>query len=200
MAASEDIADVKKKYNKNVFDGKREEVVIDRALTLLKNKDLSNEIRSFLRAMMDISKKRQHKEIPTPPAKPLSPDASVGYLGLRGSFSHIAASQVFGDSDALHNYPTFEAIFEGIKKDEISYAILPAENTETGSVTAVVDLLARYGYYIVAEKLLPVRNSLLGTPRRINRRYQKSVFPSAAAGTVPHVFDAAPRHAVIPQP
>ena len=51
-----------------------------------------------------------------------------------------------------------------MKVGDISYAIVPSENTETGSVTAVVDLLAKYGYYIVAEKLLGVRNSLLGIP------------------------------------
>ena len=166
MATAEGIADVKKKYGKDVFDAKRENIVIERALSLLENKGLSDETRSFLRAMMDISKKHQHKAMPVPPAKPFTnnADTAVGYLGLPGSFSHIAASQAFGDSAALRNLPTFEAIFEAMKSGEISYAILPSENTETGSVTAVVDLLAKYGYFIVAETLLPVSHSLLGMP------------------------------------
>ena len=164
MNTAKAIADVKKTFGKAIFDSQREETVIDRALSLLKDKSLSDETRSFIRAMMDISKERQHKSMPAPPPMPFSLDTgdAVGYLGLPGSFSHIAASQAFGDTNALRNYPTFEAIFEAMKAGDITYAILPAENTETGSVTAAIDLLAKYGNYIVAEKLLAVRHSLLG--------------------------------------
>lgn len=166
MATAEGVAAVKTKHGVAVFDAKREDIVIDRALSLLKNKELADETRGFMRALMDLSKKSQHRKMPTPPQQPFDFESGtpVGYLGLPGSFSHIAATQAFGTTGALHHYDTFEAIFEAMHAGKIDYAIVPAENTETGSITAVVDLLAKYGDFIVAEKLLRVSHSLIGVP------------------------------------
>lgn len=166
MQTTGKVANTKMKYGKNVFDAKREDAVITRAISHLSDQTLNKEITSFFHALMDISKKSQQKAM-----RVLSPQTSiftpipqpkVGYLGIKGSYSHIAATQVFDCSSALKNYSTFEGIFEGMKEEVIDYAMLPAENTETGSITAVVDLLAKYGYYIVGEKILPVSHSLLG--------------------------------------
>lgn len=166
MKTTNDVALLKRKHNIDVFDSNREATVIERTQSLLKNKDMRDEIKNFFQALMDISKKSQRKIIKPPKADCAQfsdkTDLNIGYLGIKGSFSHIAAEEVFKTQTNLKNYDTFEAIFEGMKKSEISYAILPAENTETGSITSVVDLLAKYGYFIVAEKLLPVSHSLLG--------------------------------------
>jgi chorismate mutase/prephenate dehydratase len=91
-------------------------------------------------------------------------NARVGYLGILGSYSHIAASESFEQGAALVNYQSFDAILEGLKNDEVDYAMLPAENTQTGSVALAIDALARYGYYIVGELLLPVAHCLLALP------------------------------------
>ncbi|MDD5018496.1 MAG: prephenate dehydratase [Eubacteriales bacterium] len=165
MEAAERIADLKKQYGKDVFDRQREDIVMAHALESLKNQNYRSETMGFFRALMDLSKKYQQKAIQPKEAETLSfaqkPGISVGYLGIPGSFSHTAATETFGNKK-LKSYDTFENIFDGMKNGEIDYAILPAENTETGSITSVVDLLAKYGYYIVAEKLLKVSQSLLG--------------------------------------
>jgi chorismate mutase/prephenate dehydratase len=153
-----EVAKVKSTYGKEILDGAREQSVLERAVSRLSNKSYSEQTKAFFRSIMDISKQAE--------AKHMAPDASpeagrVGYLGIPGSFSHTAAEEAYGEHE-LVSYDTFGAIFEGLKNDEISLAMLPAENTETGSITAVVDLLAKYGYYIVAEKLLKVQQSLLG--------------------------------------
>lgn len=165
MQTTTNVANTKKKYDKAVFDSKREDAVIDRTLSLLENQDLREETKGFFHALMDISKKSQQKTMTTSKVASLGfaekADAHVGYLGIKGSYSHIATTQVFNNQSTLKNYQTFEGIFEGMKNEEIDYAMLPAENTETGSITAVIDLLAKYGYYIVGEKLLEVSHSLL---------------------------------------
>lgn len=163
MRASDGIAAVKQRYGMPVFDAGRENAVIDRALSRLADAGNGEALRRFFRALMDLSKQRQHAHIT--PADPPAGDASAtGFLGLRGSFSHIAAREAFGGGAPLKSYDTFEDMFEALRRGEIGRAILPAENTETGSITAVVDLLARYGYFIVAERLLKVAHSLLGLP------------------------------------
>lgn len=162
MQASGEIAKVKARYGKPVFDASREDAVIARAISRITDAGNAEAVRRFYRALMDISKQRQHERI-APSSLPDTGDEAVGYLGLPGSFSHIAALGAFG-AERLHGYDTFESMFVAMQSGEIGRAILPAENTDTGSISAVADLLARYGFYIVAERLLPVTQSLLGIP------------------------------------
>jgi chorismate mutase/prephenate dehydratase len=159
MDAVAEVARVKSAYGKEVLDSAREREVLERAVSRLDNKGYSEQIKAFFRSIMDISKMSEARLMAPPPSS--APAKRVGYLGIPGSFSHTAAEEMYGHCELI-SYDTFGAIFEGLKKDEISIAMLPAENTETGSITAVVDLLAKYGFYIVAEKLLKVRQSLLG--------------------------------------
>lgn len=160
MDAVKEVAVLKSAYGKPVHDAERENAVVSRAALRLKNKEYGEDIKSFYRALIDISKAKERRDMLEPAPCANTENERVGYLGIPGSFSHIAVSQAYEGCEHV-SFDTFEAIFEGLKDDKISLAMLPAENTETGSITAVVDLLARYGFYIVAEKLLKVSQSLL---------------------------------------
>ncbi|MBT3318752.1 MAG: bifunctional chorismate mutase/prephenate dehydratase [Clostridia bacterium] len=168
MKTIDDVAKLKQQFGKDVLDAKREDDVISRATSQLVDKNLSQATKEFFRAIMDISKKNQRKLLMD--ASPVKSrfaeikNARVGYLGILGSYSHIATSESFDDSAVLKNYQSFDAILEGLKNDEVDYAMLPTENTQTGSVASAIDALARYGYYIVGEKMLPVAHCLLGVP------------------------------------
>ena len=166
MKTVDDVAKLKREYGKDVLDTRREDDVILRATSQLNDKNLSQATKEFFRAIMDISKKNQRKVLQD--AKPSESrfmqvkNTRVGYLGILGSYSHIATSASFDESAELINYKSFDAILEGMRNDEVDYAMLPAENSQTGSVASAVDALARYGYYIVGEKLMPVSHCLLG--------------------------------------
>lgn len=160
ICIADEIARVKQRYSKPVFDAVRENEVISHAVAHLKDKANSDSARRFFRSLMNISRQRQH--IATPSVTEENPACSIGYLGQCGSFSHIAACESFGANAELIGYNTFESMFEALREGGIGRAILPAENTETGSITKVVDLLAQYGYYIIAERLVKVSLSLLG--------------------------------------
>jgi|AGTN01.2.fsa_nt_gi Prephenate dehydratase len=162
MKASGEIATVKQRYGKPVFDAAREDAVIVRAISRLAYPNNAETARRFYRALMDLSKERQHERI-APQTPGGAGSGPVGFLGLPGSFSHIAAMDAF-DAGRLRGYDTFEAIFIALREGGIDRAIVPAENTDTGSITAVADLLSKYGFYIVAERLLSVTQSLLGIP------------------------------------
>lgn len=162
MQVSGEIARVKEYYGKPVFDAVREDLVSAKAVSRLADAGNVEAVRRFYRALMDISKQRQHERI-APVALHDTGNKTVGFLGLPGSFSHIAAMSAF-EASHLRGFDTFEAIFIALQNGEIGRAIVPAENTDTGSITAVVDLLSKYGFYIVAERLLSVTQSLLGIP------------------------------------
>lgn len=86
----------------------------------------------------------------------------VGYQGVKGSFSEEAMIEFFGDNQDAVNYEKFEDVFIGLEKDEIDYGILPFENSCTGAITAVYDLLSKYGFYIVGEECIKIKQNVVG--------------------------------------
>ncbi len=159
MQAADGVAEVKQRYNMPVYDASRESAVIAKAQGLLHDTAYAESLRQFYQSLMGISRQRQRTQI-SYPTSAIFADGAVGYLGLPGSFSYIAAHEAYPGAE-LKSLPSFQAIFESLKNGDIALAMLPVENTETGSITAVIDLLARYGYFIVAERLIKVTQSLL---------------------------------------
>ena len=86
----------------------------------------------------------------------------VGYQGVEGSFSEEAMIEFFGENQSAINYEKFEDVFVALKRDEIDYGILPFENSCTGAITAVYDLLSKYGFYIVGEECIKITQNLVG--------------------------------------
>ncbi len=65
---------------------------------------------------------------------------SVAYLGPEASFTHIAASHVFGTS-GLIAYSTIPDCIEAVIEGHVAYAIVPLENALEGSVPMTIDYL-----------------------------------------------------------
>lgn len=86
----------------------------------------------------------------------------IGYQGIKGSFSEEAMIEFFGENQNEVSYDKFEGVFMALEKDEINYGILPFENSCTGAITAVYDLLSKYGFYIVGEECIKIKQNLLG--------------------------------------
>ena len=51
-----------------------------------------------------------------------------------------------------------------VKNHEIKYGVLPIENSSTGGITEVYDLVRKYDCHIVGEKIIKVDQNLLGLP------------------------------------
>ena len=164
MKVIDEVAILKKQYGKDVLDAKREDEIIEQVISMLEDKNLSDATAGVLPG--DDGHKQEGPAAGDAVRKNrvlsnfrMLKNAKAAYLGIKGSYSYIVAQQSFDESSKLINYPSFEAILEALKNDEVDYAMLPAENTQTGSVTPAIDALARYGYYIVGEKLLPVSHT-----------------------------------------
>ncbi len=86
----------------------------------------------------------------------------VGFQGVSGSFSEEALFNYFANDIETIAFHTFEDVFIGVEKGDILYGILPIENSSTGAISDVYDLLNQYNLYIVGEKYIKVRHNLLG--------------------------------------
>lgn len=85
----------------------------------------------------------------------------VAYAGTRGSYGEAASLAFFDQDCELFAYKTFEDVFVALSQGFIDYGVLPIENSSTGSIAAVYDLLSRYQYYIVGEEEIKARHCLL---------------------------------------
>lgn len=85
----------------------------------------------------------------------------VAYAGTRGSYGEEASLAFFKNSGELFPFKTFEDVFTALNQGTVDYGVLPIENSSTGSIAAVYDLLSRYQYYIVGEEEIRVHHCLL---------------------------------------
>lgn len=89
----------------------------------------------------------------------------VGCQGVPGAFSEEALSIYFKDYDYDIVYSsTFEDVLQKLQAGEITYGVLPIENSSAGSIVEVYDLIRKYNCHIVGEKKLQVVHNLLGVP------------------------------------
>ena len=153
MKAVEDVIAYKIENNLPVFDEKREQIVIEKNVARIQNEVYKPYFEEYLHASMEISKKYQRTFVEK---------KKVAYQGVEGAFSHIASSTLF-PYEELTSYQTFQQVFEAVEKGEMEYGIIPLENSYTGEVGDVFDLLYSYkNIYIVETLDLAVSQNLLG--------------------------------------
>src|SRR5262245_57528855 len=88
----------------------------------------------------------------------------VGYQGSEGAYSYLAGLRHFGAQSrevSYRGYEGFEMMLEALEADELDRAILPLENSTSGSVTPNYDLLARMNVAIVGEEIQEVDHCLV---------------------------------------
>ncbi len=132
-------------------------------------------IPTLYHSIMDISKQRQRvliSELSADKAEKRqnANEKHVGYLGIEGSFSHQAMMEFF-DTPTGIGYDNFGKIIEHVSSGKLDYGIVPIENTSTGDVNLVIDLLPDSNVWIADEFVLKNRALTARTKRCCIRRY-----------------------------
>ena len=167
MNLSKKISDYKKNNNMQIYQSEREELVIAKNISYLQNKEYESFLRSYYMNLMNLSRLIQSKEINSnynseKVIKYPKENLKVGYQGVIGSFSEEAMHKHFSSIKNTRNYETFEELFIALKNEEIDYAIAPIENSSTGGISRVYDLLKIYDFYIVGEECIKINQHLIG--------------------------------------
>jgi chorismate mutase/prephenate dehydratase len=101
----------------------------------------------------------------------------VGYLGPQGTFSHLAASQYFGDNVDYENLRALEGVFEEVARGHVDYGLVPIENSTGGAIIETLDSFSDYfgRLTICGEIRLAIKFSLLGKcePDNVKLIYSK---------------------------
>lgn len=90
--------------------------------------------------------------------------ARIAFLGPKGSYSHLASRHYAArhfDSFIENGCLKFHDIFNQVETGQADYAVLPVENTTSGSITDVYDLLQQTSLSIVGEITLPIDHCVL---------------------------------------
>lgn len=92
------------------------------------------------------------------------PLARVSFLGAKGSYSHLASREYFSrkNTELIElNCERFKDVTTTVESGHADYGVLPIENTSSGSINEVYDLLQHTTLYIVGEITLPIEHCLV---------------------------------------
>ncbi|SDH27657.1 chorismate mutase [Vibrio xiamenensis] len=94
------------------------------------------------------------------------PIARVAFLGAKGSYSHLASREYFSrkNTELIEvNCGHFKEVTNTVESGHADFGVLPIENTSSGSINEVYDLLQHTTLYIVGELTLPIEHCLVAT-------------------------------------
>jgi chorismate mutase/prephenate dehydratase len=92
------------------------------------------------------------------------PAVSVAFLGDKGSYSYLASHRYFSRRAAKiieNGCQSFAEIMQQVESGSVDYGMLPIENTSSGSINEVYDVLQHTNLSIVGEITQPIEHCLL---------------------------------------
>lgn len=171
MEVAKDVAEFKISTGKKVFDKKRENEKLESLRNLASNDFNRHGIHELFIQIMSMSRKLQYGLIGAAESSSgflmqqkldIDHQTKVACFGMKGSHTEQAMSEYFGQEvDGCH-YDTFKDIMQAVKEGTAEYGVLPIENTSTGGIADIYDLLDEYDNYIVGEQIIQISQALLG--------------------------------------
>ncbi len=153
------VAAYKKAKGMPVKDKNREAKVISKVASLLENKDYSIAVKNIMRGIIDQACLLEE----TAMAEISDSTLEIACFGPAGSFTHQALEDYFhGRKFNRHHFNTFDEVIASIVDGSMDYAVLPIENSSTGGITEVYDLLRHNNCSIVGEQCVKIEQNLLG--------------------------------------
>lgn len=108
---------------------------------------------------------------------------TVAYLGPEASFTHVAATHMFGNA-GLVPQPTIPDCIEAVASGRVVYAIVPLENALEGSVPMTIDYLFHGSdLFINAEISTPIEQHLM-----VNEKQKDALDKLESVQSHPHAL------------
>lgn len=94
----------------------------------------------------------------------------IVFLGITGSFSHIAAQKYFGGRVHMIPANSIKNVFSCLSSNKADCGVVPVENSTTGSILETYDELMKNKMFVEGEVLLRIHHNLLATNKNTNIR------------------------------
>ena len=159
MRVSRNVALYKAEHRMDILDASREGVVLKSRAAMVDEDVLRPAAMTFFREVMRLSRDEQRRFLESRAQSSL-----VAYSGVPGAFSESAVVGFFGEDCERVSFKTFEEVFAAVAEGRTKYGVVPVENSSSGSINTVYDLMGKYRCHIVGEQLVRVEHCLLGVP------------------------------------
>lgn len=176
MELGEEVAKFKKSTGKPIYDKAREEQKIAKLIQYADNEFNKKAIAELFLQLMSISRRYQYSlmdnhekgainHFSTVKELAVTEQTKVVYQGVQGAYSEQSVHQFFGDKVNNFNVVEFEDVMMALENGEADYGVLPIENSSSGTVVGIYELLDHYeDLCVVGEEIVKVDQTLLGLP------------------------------------
>ncbi|HXX59192.1 MAG TPA: prephenate dehydratase [Dehalococcoidales bacterium] len=148
---AQEIGQEKLKNGIQIVDTAREERVIEHVKEIARQEKISEKyIEQIYRQVIQASKSVQ--------------GIVVAFQGETGAYSEAAAFQYFGAEVLTQPRESFDAVFKAVEQAEVTYGVVPVENSLEGSIARVYDLFLNSALKVRGETELRVIHSLIANP------------------------------------
>ncbi len=171
MDCSQEVAAYKLAHGLPVLNAGREQEILDRIRR--EGGEYGDAAALIFSTVMDVSRGLQHRRMAG--GQPLrdrlaaashvlipAADARVVCSGRAGAFAHEAARRLFPGGPLPRFVASFAEVFAAVEEGSADYGVVPVENSSTGSVHEVYDLMMNSHFSIAGAVELPVHHCLLG--------------------------------------
>ena len=172
MEVAVDIAHYKLLHNQGITDAEREMAKLKKLRAQARDLGLPTDyISEVYRKIMDHTCAFERQYIMSMLNKhEIERDTSVAYLGTIGSYSYLAAHKYLnhycGKVDAV-GCSTFSEIVQAVETGRCMYGVLPIENSSSGSINDVLDVLQMTSAVFIGELYVNIDHAILG-PQNIS--------------------------------
>lgn len=171
---SKEVIKVKESHKSPIRDFKREEELLRRLIKEGKKFNLDSHYisRLYYEILEDSVRMQQNYVLGFINEKKNSKSIKVAIQGIEGSYSYMAATKFFSNTGYKVNFnffTKFEDVVKSTENGESDFSVLPIENTTSGGINEVYDLLLHTTLSIIGEEKFEVKHCLVsGTDININ--------------------------------
>lgn len=164
---SSKIVELKELGSKPIRDKKREQELLERIVKLAEEKNVDVHlikkifytiIEDSIRIQQDyLQKLSEQNDLQNGVVR-------IAIQGIEGSYSYLSAHKFFSNRKvelSFVSYNRFEEVVQAVENGEADYAMLPIENTTSGGINEVYDLLLHTTLSIVGEEKFEVKHCLV---------------------------------------
>ncbi|MCC5452974.1 chorismate mutase [Rheinheimera sp. UJ51] len=162
------VAEAKLSQNKPIRDQQREQELLLSLIEKGKSLELdAHYVTRLFQVVIEDSVLQQQAKVQGQLNGDNSPVVRVAFLGGQGSYSYWATQKYFtrrAERIIELGCDSFNEIVKAVETGHADYAVLPIENTSSGSINEVYDILQHTRLSIVGELTHPIEHCLLGLP------------------------------------
>ncbi|WP_343153349.1 prephenate dehydratase domain-containing protein [Buchnera aphidicola (Mindarus keteleerifoliae)] len=159
------IAKIKLAINHSIKDKNREKNMIKQLINTgqkygIKEKYISDIFNIIINQSISIQKKLLEKT-----KKSSNKNLSASFLGPKGSYSYNATLEYETKKNKKllkKNCSNFKKVFQNVENNYSDIGIVPIENSCTGPISEIYNLLSQYNLLVIEKFSIPIEHCLLG--------------------------------------